>query len=199
MEFVLYVGLGVALSLVAAAVFCRFWGFRAQSPDDYAGQKPGFDIRERLNGPLACEGVIYGPTGRVVSRFVAEMNAVWDGDCGTMTEHFRYDNGTTQDREWTLVLNPDGTILADAPDLVGTGKGRQSGAGVMLNYRLRLSDAAGGHVLDTVDWMYLLDNGAIMNRSQMRKFGIKVAELVATMRPMSMVASDADADRLAAE
>jgi hypothetical protein len=31
--------------------------------------------------------------------------------------------------------------------------------------------------------MYLLENGVIMNRSQFRKFGFKVAELVATMRP----------------
>ena len=30
--------------------------------------------------------------------------------------------------------------------------------------------------------MYLMENGTIMNRSQFRKFGIKVAELVATMR-----------------
>jgi hypothetical protein len=31
--------------------------------------------------------------------------------------------------------------------------------------------------------MYLMPNGTIINRSQFRKFGIKVAELVATMRP----------------
>jgi len=31
-------------------------------------------------------------------------------------------------------------------------------------------------------WMYVVENGSIMNRSQFRKFGIKVAELVATMR-----------------
>ena len=46
-----------------------------------------------------------------------------------------------------------------------------------------LPQDAGGHTLDTTDWMYLMSNGSIMNRSQFRKFGIKVAELVATMRP----------------
>jgi hypothetical protein len=30
--------------------------------------------------------------------------------------------------------------------------------------------------------MYLTPGGAVVNRSQFRKFGIKVAELVATMR-----------------
>jgi hypothetical protein len=32
--------------------------------------------------------------------------------------------------------------------------------------------------------MYLVENGTIINRSQFRKYGIKVAELVATMRPL---------------
>jgi hypothetical protein len=45
-----------------------------------------------------------------------------------------------------------------------------------------MAESAGGHVLDVTDWMYLMENGTIMNRSQFRKFGIKVAELVATMR-----------------
>ena len=35
--------------------------------------------------------------------------------------------------------------------------------------------------LSLTDWMYLTPNGAIMNRN---KCGLKVAELVATMRPV---------------
>ena len=76
-----------------------------------------------------------------------------------------------------------GAIKAEAPDVVGVGTGRQQGSAVLLNYKIKLTEEAGGHVLDTTDWMYLTPNGSIMNRSQFRKFGIKVAELVATMRP----------------
>ncbi len=83
-----------------------------------------------------------------------------------------------------LVLGNDGAIRADAPDLAGEGAGRQEGCAVVLSYRIRLPQDAGGHVLDVTDWMYLMPNGTILNRSQFRKFGIKVAELVATMRPM---------------
>ena len=46
-----------------------------------------------------------------------------------------------------------------------------------------MAESTGGHVLGVTDWMYLMENGTIMNRSQFRKYGIKVAELVATMRP----------------
>jgi len=179
--------LGAALALAAVWARTRFADFPAQSPADYADAgEPAFDLREHLNGPILCEGVIYGPTGRVTSRFTADFHATWQGDAGRMTEHFRYAGGTEQDREWTLTLAPDGGVRATAPDLVGTGRGRQSGPTLKLSYRLRLPAENGGHVLDVEDWMYLMENGTIINRSQFRKFGIRVAELVATMRPVAV-------------
>ncbi len=183
MSFLPYVLIGVCLALVAVLMKSRYVSFWAQNPDDYANTGPDFDIRERLNGPITCEGIIYGPTGRVSSRFTAHFDASWEGNVGVMKEVFHYDSGNVQNREWRLTLGNDGAIKAEAPDVIGVGSGQQKGSAVLLNYRIKLSEEAGGHVLDTTDWMYLLSNGSIMNRSQFRKFGIKVAELVATMRP----------------
>jgi hypothetical protein len=157
----------------------------AQKPNDYANEGNPFDIRNELNGPILCEGVIYGPLGRVNARFVADMNAEWKGNIGRMTEKFRYDTGGTLDREWTLAVKNDGTFDANAPDIIGTGFGEQNGSGVKLTYTLKLPDESGGHILNVTDWMYLMENGTIINRSQMRKFGIKVGELVATMRKVA--------------
>jgi hypothetical protein len=180
---VLFVLLGAGLTLALLTARSRYLSFRAQRPSDYTGKGPEFDLRRHLSGPILCEGVIYGPTGRVASRFVADMEGRWDGNTGTLAERFRYDSGRVQDRQWRLTLGNDGSIRAEADDVVGTGEGMQSGPSVVLNYRIRLPAEAGGHVLDTTDWMYLMENGAIMNRSQFRKYGITVAELVATMRP----------------
>lgn len=172
----------------AIAMGTVFWlisrrmSFLAQTPGDY-GAGPSFDIREVLNGPLLCDGIIYGPTGRVSSRFTAKFDAKWTGHSGVMREHFIYDSGSEQHREWRLSVDDAGRITADADDLVGTGSGTQNGSGVRLTYRIKLPEGGGGHELDVVDWMYLLENGTIMNRSQFRKFGFKVGELVATMRP----------------
>lgn len=174
-------GLCLALGLGLAAA--RLVGFRAQRPSDLAGKGPTFDMRRHLSGPILCEGVIYGPTGRVASRFVADMEGTWEGDRGVLSERFRYDSGAVQDRVWTLTLAPGGGLRATAPDVVGEGTGQAEGPGLVMRYRIRLPPDAGGHVLDVTDWMYLMENGTIMNRSQFSKFGIKVAELVATMRP----------------
>lgn len=183
MEAFGFVIMGSLLMIVLSYFRAKYFDFAGQSPADYANL-PGeaFDLRKHLNGPIACEGVIYGPLGRVASRFTGEFVANWDGNKGVMKEHFLYDSGSEQFREWHLTLGNDGRIRAEAADVVGTGQGVQSGPTVQLRYRIRLADDAGGHVLDTIDWMYLAPNGTIVNRSQFRKFGIKVGELVATMR-----------------
>ena len=179
--YTLVLALVMAIGMMLALT--RYVSFMAQRPEDYAVGSPAFDFRERFNGPIVCEGVIFGPTGRVTSRFVADFEASWQGNVGTVTERFEYDSGNVQNRQWTFTLGNDGSIKAEAPDVIGVGTGQQLGSAVQLNYRIKLTDEAGGHVLDTTDWMYLCANGNIMNRSQFRKFGVKVAELVATMRP----------------
>lgn len=185
METLLLIASGGAVMVILFHLRARLAGFQGQLPKHYEAARSGqFDIRHHLNGPLLCEGVIYGPLGRVTSRFEADFDASWSGNVGTMAERFRYDDGSTQDRAWTLHIGNDGHIRALAEDVVGEGEGWQSGDAVQLKYRLRLSETAGGHELDVVDWMYLTPNGTIMNRSQFRKFGFKVAELVATIRPL---------------
>lgn len=173
---------GLLAALILIALRGRM-SFAAQRPADYAGKGPAFDLRKHLSGPLLCDGMIFGPTGRVTSRFTAEMEGTWDGDRGTLRERFRYDTGRMQDRAWNLTVLPGGRIRAEADDVPGAGEGWMEGPAVMLRYRIRLAPEAGGHVLDVTDWMYLLDNGTVLNRSQFRKFGIMVAELQAVIRP----------------
>lgn len=179
-----YIAVSLGLILAALVVQRRFFSFAAQSPQAYAASDPVMDIRKVLSGPIASEGVIFGPTGQMTSRFVARMEGTWAGNQGTLAEDFHYANGSHQQRLWTLTLGADGAITGTAPDIIGTAQGRQSGATVQMTYRIRLPEDAGGHVLDVVDWMYLMPNGTILNKSEMRKFGIKVAELVASIRPM---------------
>ena len=80
------------------------------------------------------------------------------------------------------VLNAD-LRTATADDIIGEARGTVSGSTIKMEYKIVLPEDAGGHSLSVTDWLYLTENGVIMNKSEMRKFGIKVAELIATMRP----------------
>lgn len=176
----------LALALVAILLKTLFLSFRAQRPQYYAQTAPAFDITTHLSGRFQSEGVIFGPLGRMNSRFVATMNGEWNaaGTEGTLEENFTYNNGNTQSRKWYLTKTDATHFTATADDIVSVGKGTISGATVQIRYTITLPEDAGGHQLDVIDWLYLTQDGTIMNKSEMRKFGIKVAELIATMRPL---------------
>jgi hypothetical protein len=174
----------LVLAIAAIVVRAQWFSFAAQRPADYADTLPIFDPVRVFRGALVSEGVIYGPSGRVASRFLMRMEGRWSGKDGTLTEHFRYDSGRDQFREWRLSIGPGGEVSATADDIIGTATGDICGATLRLRYKIRLPKDVGGHVLDVIDWLYLMPDGTLMNRSQMRRFGVTLAELVATMRPV---------------
>ncbi|MEE2946093.1 MAG: DUF3833 domain-containing protein [Pseudomonadota bacterium] len=173
--------------LIAIIAKSRLFSFRAQTPEDYADMGPPFDLKEHLTGQILSEGLIYGPNGKVTNSFVATMVGEWDGDTGTLSEAFTYSNGATQNRKWYLKLGSGNTFTATADDIVGEAKGTVSGSTIKMTYKIVLPEDAGGHTLSVTDWLYRTESGVIMNKSEMRKFGIKVAELIATMRPQNVL------------
>ena len=154
----------------------------SQSVDDYAAGTPVLDLRDYLNGPLTAAGVFFGLSGRVERRFTADMVGRWSAKSGTLDESFRYDNGETGDRRWNLTFAADGTFTATAHDVEGTAAGAQSGNAAAMRYRLRVSTARREIVVGMEDWFYLMDDGTLINRARMSKFGLKVGELMASFR-----------------
>jgi hypothetical protein len=177
--------LSILLLLVIVAISAKnlLFSFRAQNPADYAGTGPAFLLKEQLAGEILSEGIIYGPTGKMTNSFVAKMVGEWQGDTGTLTENFTYSNGKTQNRKWFLKIGEGNNFTATADDIVGEATGTISGSTVIMRYKIVLPEDSGGYTLTATDWLYLTKDGAIMNKSEMRMFGIKVAELIATMRP----------------
>ena len=173
------------IALMSALIWAKTQrlAFRAQTPEGYETTLPQAEITSALNGPMDAEGMIFDFRGRMTSRFTARMDAKWQGNKGVMDEFFSYSTGRDQARQWRITVSNDGTFIAEADDIIGVAKGVQSGATLRMKYRIRLPQEAGGHVLDVIDWMYLVENGSILNRSEFRQFGIKVAELFATFRP----------------
>ncbi|MGH1369862.1 MAG: DUF3833 family protein [Maritimibacter sp.] len=179
------------LVVLLAVLFAKakFLSFRAQSSQNYGQTNPVFLINKHLSGDLLSEGVVFGPNGRVTNSFVAKMAGTWDGDTGdgdtgTLSEDFVYSNGRTQSRKWFLTLGQNNSFTATAADIVGTARGTMSGSTIKMTYKITLPKESGGHTLTAIDWLYLTQDGVVINRSELRKFGIKVAELVATIRPV---------------
>lgn len=148
---------------------------------DYAQVKPTLDIREYLNGPLTAKGILFDYTGKADLMFHVRMQAHWNGNKGTLEEHFTYSDGRTDERTWVIEFSDDHTFTATAGDVIGTAQGSQYGNSMNMRYVLDAKRASGDRIrLSMDDWMYLLDEHTLINRTKMRKFGLTVGELVIT-------------------
>ena len=164
-----------ALSTVALMLS----GCSSITTDDYAANTPKLDIRHYLNGPLEAKGILYDMHGKADLQFHVTMVGKWKGNSGTLTEHFNYSDGRKEDRVWNIQFTDDHNFTATAGDVIGEAQGSQKGNTVNMKYTLNAKRASGDTItLSMDDWMYLLDDKTLINRTKMRKFGLTVGELV---------------------
>jgi len=169
--------LAVAMALVAGLAGCA-----SQSLDSYSGEAPRLDLRDYFDGPLQASGIFFDYSGTASLRFVVDMDGSWQGDTGILSERFRYSDGRTEKREWTIRFSEADSFTATAHDVVGEATGAQSGNAATMRYRLRIPRGDGDTVVSMEDWFYLQEDGTLINRAKMRKFGLTVGELVVTFR-----------------
>ena len=149
---------------------------------DYAAEKPKLDLKEYFNGKVDAWGMIQDRSGKVTKRMFVEMTCTWTGDVGTLDERFTYADGTKETRVWTIRKEGD-RYTGTAADVVGEAKGVASGNTLRWNYVLDAKRDDGGTIhLDMDDWMWLLDEKTLANRTTFSKFGIRFGEVTIFFR-----------------
>ena len=152
------------------------------TPQDYAADKPVLDLRQYFNGRVDAWGIVQDRSGKVIKRMTVEMNCTWNGDVGTLDERFTYADGSKETRVWTI--RKDGNrYIGTAADVVGEAKGEAAGNTLRWNYVLDAKREDGGTVhLDMDDWMWLVDEKTLVNKTAFSKFGIKFGEVTIFFR-----------------
>jgi len=148
----------------------------------YEGTSPKADIKAYFNGPIKAWGIVQDWRGRVVNRFDIEMVGKWEGDAGTLTEHFNYYDGKKQERVWTITKLPDGTYEGTASDIIDKATGQTNGNAARWNYVMDLPVDDTTYRIRFDDWMWMMNDGVLINRSYLKKFGITVSELTIFMQ-----------------
>ena len=167
--------------LLAALAALALAGCATVDVADYSSERPVLDLARYFDGTVDGWGMFQDRSGRVVKRFHVRIDARWAGNTGTLDEHFEYSDGTKERRVWTLVKD-GGRYTGTAGDVVGTAQGRASGNALHWTYVLALPvDGRTWHV-DMDDWMFLVDETTLLNRTTMSKFGVKVGEVTLSFR-----------------
>jgi hypothetical protein len=157
-------------------------GCASTTVDAYRAEKPALDLKAYFDGPVDAWGIFQDRSGLVVRRFHVRIDARWEGDVGTLDEHFTYSDGTTSRRVWTITRTGDGTYQGTAADVVGTARGEARGNALRWQYALDLEVDGKTYQVDFDDWMFLMDERVMLNRSIMSKFGIVLGEVTLSFR-----------------
>ncbi|MGJ7461734.1 DUF3833 domain-containing protein [Halomonas sp. MA07-2] len=145
--------------------------------DHYADSAPVLDIGEYFDGRTRAWGIVQDYRGEVQRRFVVDIDGEHDGTTLVLDEHFVYDDGETDRRVWTFERQGDGRWIGSANDVEGPVEARQAGHAFNMTYRLPV-EVSGREITFTMDdWMFLQPDDRLINRTDMKKFGITLARI----------------------
>ena len=165
---------GMALSLLA--------GCAGPKVDEYRDQMPLLDLAAYFNGTLDAWGIVRNRSGKVVKRFRVEMTGTWQGGTGTLEEDFTYADGSKSRRVWNILKIDANHYRGTTEDVVGEAVGEAQGNALRWRYVLAVPVDGKTYNLNFDDWMYLIDNEVMLNKSAMSKYGIGLGEVTVSFR-----------------
>jgi hypothetical protein len=151
--------------------------FGSKPVDHYAAQEPKLDLQTYFSGPIKAWGVVQDFTGKVTRRFDVDMVGTWTNGVGTLEEKFIFDDGEVQERTWTITKVGENQYTGTAGDILGQATGQAAGNAMRWAYKMDLNVGNSTYRITFDDWMFLMNDDILINRSYLKKFGITVGEL----------------------
>lgn len=145
---------------------------------DYQDTTPEFDLKEYFTGELKGWGLIKNYQGKVTKRFSVDMTGTWTGNKGVLYELFTYQDGSTQERTWYLTKQENNINTGTASDVVGEASGIQQGFAFNWNYNLLFESDGSQIQVHLQDWLYQVDDNAVISEAKIKKFGVTVGEVI---------------------
>jgi len=162
------------LALICSVLLC---GCAAPDVTHYQNLQPGFDLEAYFLGKTDAWGMFQKRSGEVVKRFHVEITGSKKDRQLILDERFSYDDGSKQQRIWTLSRSADGLWHGTASDVVGEAVGQVSGNALHWEYGLLLPVDDSIWQMHFDDWMFMLDERVMINRASMSKWGVEFGQV----------------------
>ena len=150
----------------------------------FGATAPAIDPIRFFTGHNRSWGVLEDRSGSPTSIVETDCVGIADGDTLKMDQVLKVGTEPPVTRHWTMRRAGAGRYEATANDIVGTAVGDASGRAFHWSWTLALSP--GNDLKDVAmdQWWYLMDDGTVLNRTTIRKFGIILAEVSEHFAPV---------------
>jgi hypothetical protein len=148
------------------------------------------NLEEFFAGTLVAKGQFQDIFGTVRRRFDVTIKGDWNGERLKLVEDFVYEDGSTEQRVWTLVKTGPDSWRGTAPGVIGEAVGQEDGDRFNWRYTIDLPVPAADGTADTVrvtfdDWMWLLSDDRLLNRAYMQRFGVDVGDVTISFEKLN--------------
>jgi hypothetical protein len=146
-------------------------------PEAFATTSPPFDPVTFWTGRTASWGVIENRDGEPTAIITTTTMGTTEGAIGLHMVQHVVSGGKDSVRDWHMRRLGNNRFEATANDVVGTARGSPSGR--TLHWTWKLATKPGNCLFNVrmEQWMYLADNGTLLNRTIVTKFGVRLAEI----------------------
>ncbi len=140
------------------------------------------NLEEFFDGTVTAHGQFQDIFGKVRRSFEVTIHGKWNGETLVLTEDFIYEDGSTEQRVWTLVKTGPDSWQGTAPGVIGTASGEENGDRFNWRYTIDLPiPSAEGETTymraDFDDWMWLLSDDRLFNRAYLSRGGITLGDV----------------------
>ena len=162
------------LLVLAAALVA---GCGSMKAEDYAGTTPRLVLEEYFLGQVRAWGIFQDRSGKLRRQFTVDIDGRMEGDELVLTEDFVYADGERSQRIWRIRRIDEHRYEGRADDVEGVATGLAYGQALNWRYDLNLRVGEDTYRVHFDDWMFLHEDGVLVNRAAMSKLGIHLGDV----------------------
>ena len=149
---------------------------------NFENETPRFVLEDYFDGKTKAWGMFHDRFGNLKRSFKVDIIGILDNDTLTLDEKFVYDDGEKESRIWSIKILGNNKYSGTADDVIGEATGISSGNALNWKYKLNLKVKESTVVVDFDDWMFLQDDNILMNRAEVKKWGIVLGVVSITFK-----------------
>ena len=142
--------------------------------EKFKGSKPTLTLEDYFEGKTEACGMFHDRFGNLKRTFKVDITGTIESNTLTLDEKFLYDDGEQDSRVWTIKILGNNQYSGTASDVVGEATGISEGNALNWKYKLNLKVGDSTILVDFDDWMFLQDRNILMNRAEVKKWGLNI-------------------------
>ena len=152
----------------------------------FQDSQPRLQLEDYFAGETKAYGLFRDRFGDVRRQFVVEIDGDWDPETRTLTldERFRYQDGETDRRVWRIEKTGPHSYQGTAGDVPGTATGEAYGNAFNWTYQVDLAVDGSTYRVTFDDWMFLQEDGILLNTADVTKWGFEVGTVTIAFRQL---------------